>query len=161
MQFGDCAAPDLREHLVGELDDVEVVHDHDCARSSGSHGGPVASGHVDRDVPDVLAPLQTGGGQPGQDVGDGAPLGLASSPSAPSAPTNPLCHRSRISCHLPVSGSCAHFGLPRWGSSMPRTFTGQRLRGNLTALDSESVHHGRPGQMQIARGLDERDAGVL
>lgn len=51
------------------------------------------------------------------------PSAWPSRPPVPSASTNPVCHRSRVSIHLPVAGSCSQRGRPRRVSSMPSTFT--------------------------------------
>ncbi|MCM2394076.1 hypothetical protein [Streptomyces albipurpureus] len=37
---------------------------------------------------------------------------------------------------------------------------GQRSLGDVAGLRAEGFHHGRPGQMQIPRGLDDRGAGI-
>lgn len=52
-----------------------------------------------------------------------AAFDLASRPPVPSASTNPACHRSRVSLHFPVAGSCSQRGRPRRVSSMPSTRT--------------------------------------
>ena len=78
---GMSASAHQGQHLVGELDDVEVVDDDDGVRQAGADGGPVGGRHVDGDVADVLSPGQGCGGEPGQDVGDGAALDLAEQPA--------------------------------------------------------------------------------
>jgi len=51
------------------------------------------------------------------------PSTWARSPPVPAASTNPVCHRSRASTHLPVPTSWVQTGLPRRFSSTPRTLT--------------------------------------
>ncbi|TFV33776.1 hypothetical protein E4K10_40325 [Streptomyces sp. T1317-0309] len=36
----------------------------------------------------------------------------------------------------------------------------QRCLGDVADLRAEGIQHGRPGQMQIPRGLDDRGAGI-
>lgn len=79
--FGSGATPDHVEHLVGELDDVEVV-DHDGGVGQvGADRGAVGGRHVDGDMAEVVAPGQRRGGHPCRDVGDGAALDLAEEPA--------------------------------------------------------------------------------
>lgn len=61
--------------------------------------GAASGRHVDDDVADVLASGQRCGGQPGQDVGDGAAIDLVSRPPWPATSTNPVCHRSGVRHH--------------------------------------------------------------
>ena len=83
-----------------------------------------------------------------------------SSPPVPRASTNPVCHRSRASCHLPLSGSCSQRVLPRRVSSMPSTSPRAVALRRPRGQRAEGVHHRRPGQMQVAGGLDDRGAGI-
>jgi hypothetical protein len=60
---------------------VEVVDDDDRVRQAGADRRAVGGRHVDGHVADTLSPGQRCGGEPGQDVGDGAALDLAEQPA--------------------------------------------------------------------------------
>ncbi len=141
--LGGGAAPECGEHFVGELDDVEVV-DHD-----------------DGDVGDFLAPGQRCGGQPGQDVGDGAALDLAEQPSVAQRVDKPGVPP------IPGQAPLAAVGVPLPLRPAPpglvdtqHPHLGQRGVEGLARRCAEGAHHRRPGQMQVAGGLDDRGAGI-
>jgi hypothetical protein len=140
---------------------VEVV-DHDGGvRQAGAYGGAVGGGHVDGHVVDVLPPFQRGGGEPDQYIGDGAALDLAQQAAGAErvgeAGVPPVPHQ------MPLPGRAVLFPAR---PSAPGLVDAQHLhlgqgRGDdLAGPGAEGVHHSRPGQVQVAGGLDDSGACV-
>lgn len=114
-------------------------------------GGPGGGRHVDGDVADVLSPGQ---GVPDSQARTSAalrPSTWPSRPPVPSASTNPVCRRSRVSS----SGAGVLFPAGAAAAGLvdaQHPDLGQRCLGHRRGCGAEGVHHHRPGQAQVTSG---------
>jgi hypothetical protein len=137
-----------------------VDHDRGVGQAD-TDGGPVAGGHVDRDVADLLPPGERSGGEPGQDVGGGTALDLAEQPLA--ARGIDEAGVPAVRGGLPPAGVRILPPLHPAAAGLVDPQDRDRFQGRLRHLAScgaEGVHHGWPGQPQVTPGLDDRGSGV-
>lgn len=124
LVLADDPLANLGDRVVRELDSVEPIYDEDRVGQSVAHALREGRGRVDGHVRDCVTPRRAGCASNHLDTtAADRPSTCARSPPALAESTNPVCHRSCASTHLPVSGSRVQAGLPRWVSSIPSTFT--------------------------------------
>ncbi len=157
---GDAAA-DLSQRLVGQLHQMEVVHDQRRAGQGLADRGLEDRAHVDRDVADRVAPGLLACGQPvDDDLGVSAfnlpeqalPGGQVDKPNMPAV------HRG-----LPRAGDLIEG--PLWTASADLIDTEHRHRHrlgreHLLGVVGERRGHHRPGQVVVAGGLHHRATPV-
>lgn len=158
VRHGDPAA-DLGEGLVRKLHQVEVVHDQGRLRQDPADRRLENRAHVDRDVPDRVAPGLVAVGRPVDDHLGGAAFDLpeqtllAGRVDEADVPT--------VHGGLPDRGDLVgiHLGRPRRISSIPSTCTGLGwARSTAWGVTGERRRDDRPGQRMVPSRLDDRAA---
>lgn len=146
----ECVAGDELDHAVDPLTLGVAVSGAD---ERGDLGPPAVDGGGE------LADF--GDGEPGQDVGDGAALDASEQPAVAegvdeAGVSSVPGQAPFVGLRIPLPAGPSAAGLVDAQDCDPR----QRCLGDVAGLRAEGFHHGRPGQMQIPRDLDDRGAGI-